>query len=36
MDNHGNCKLADFGSAKQLYSLKEGDDLNSLKGKNDK
>lgn len=32
VDNTGVCKLADFGSAKQVYNLIEGDAMYSLKG----
>lgn len=33
VDNTGVCKLADFGSAKRIKNLLEGEALNSLKGK---
>lgn len=33
VDNSGVCKLADFGSAKKIYTLLEGSMVHSLKGK---
>ena len=32
VDNSGVCKLADFGSAKRIQTLIEGDQMHSIKG----